>query len=185
MKRIALCAAVCAAAAFSLHARAAGFTLTSPDVQAGHSIARTYVYRGSGCTGQNVSPALHWSGAPAGTKSFVVTVYDPDAPTGAGWWHWVVADIPAGVHGLPRGAGDPGGKGLPAQAIQLRNDYGGHGYGGPCPPRGAPPHHYQFRVFALDVARLPVNGKTPPDQLGYLIHMHTLGVAELVARYGR
>jgi len=185
MKRIALFAAVGAAALFSLPALAGGFTLTSPGIHAGRTIAKTYVYQGSGCTGRNVSPALHWSGAPKGTKSFVVTVYDPDAPTGAGWWHWLVANIPADVHGLPRGAGDPGGKGMPGSAVQLRNDYGDNAYGGPCPPRGDTPHHYQFKVYALDVPSLPVNATTPADQLGFMVHMHTLGVAELVGRYGR
>ncbi len=185
MRRLAVVIAIFVGVAACLQAYASNFTLASPDITAGQWIAKRYVYNGLGCTGQNVSPILHWSDAPKGTKSFVVTIYDPDAPTGAGWWHWIVVNIPASIQNLPRGAGDPGGKGIPKGAIQLRNDYGGYGYGGPCPPKSATPHHYEFKVFAMDVSRLPVTAKTTPKELGHLIHRHELGVAELIARYGR
>jgi len=184
MQRIAyLAGAAAAVALLPFQAHAAGFTLTSPDVHAGQTVAMTYVY--GGCSGKNVSPALHWKDAPEGTRSFVVTLYDPDAPTGGGWWHWVVANIPASVHGLPTGAGDPNGKGMPKHALELRNDFGANAYGGPCPPKGDPPHHYQFTVYALDVDKLPVKGTTPPDQLGFMVHMHMLAKATFTALYGR
>ena len=185
MKRIGLVFATLAAFALSLQARAGDFTLTSPDISAGQSIAKTFVYNSFGCTGKDISPALNWSGAPAGTKSFVVTVYDPDAPTGSGWWHWAVANIPASIHHLARGAGTVHSQSLPKQALQLRNDFGSHAYGGPCPPKGDTPHHYQFKVYALDVAKLPLSAQDSPAKLGFMVHQHKLGVAELVGRYGR
>jgi len=184
MKRIGFIAAA-AGAVFSLQAQAGGFSLTSPDIGAGQTIPTTYVYNRFGCTGQDISPALNWSGAPAGTKSFVVTVYDPDAPTGSGWWHWAVANVPASVHHLPEGAGGIHSKALPAGATELRNDFGSRAYGGPCPPKGDTPHHYQFKVYALDVAKLPITANDSPAKLGFMVHQHTLGVAELVGRYGR
>jgi Raf kinase inhibitor-like YbhB/YbcL family protein len=122
-------------------AHAAGLTLTSADIKAGGSIANEQVFKGFGCTGGNLSPALSWSGAPAATKSFAVSIYDPDAPTGSGWWHWVVFNIPAGTTSLPKGAGDVEKKLMPAGAIQSRTDFGTGGYGGPCPPAGDKPHH--------------------------------------------
>ncbi len=125
------------AGASAVHA----MTLTSPDVKPGAKIADEH---GWDCTGQNVSPALSWTGAPKGTKSFAVSIYDPDAPTGSGFWHWWVADLPADTAGLPKGAG--GGTGLPAGALQVRNDFSQTGYGGPCPPKGQP-HHYHITIY--------------------------------------
>src|SRR6185312_8861333 len=132
MHRIASCLA--ALTLFALAPRAASaFTLTSAEVKPGGSIAAEQVYKGFGCTGENVSPSLAWKDPPSGTKSFAVTVYDPDAPTGSGWWHWVVFNLPASTHALPKGAGDAGGSGMPAGAVQSRTDFGSAGYGGPCP----------------------------------------------------
>src|SRR5215475_4946508 len=133
----------------------ATFTLTSPDIGEGATIRNTQVFKGGGLNGDNVSPALAWSGAPAGTRSFALMVHDPDAPTGSGWWHWVVYNIPAGTNSLPAGAGDPQKKLMPAGALQGRTYYGTIGYGGPCPPPGAA-HHYHFRLYALKVAQLEV-----------------------------
>jgi len=109
-----------------------------------------------GCNGQNISPALNWSNAPAGTKSFAVTAYDPDAPTGSGWWHWVMYNIPADATGLVAGAGN--GRNAPRGSQEGRTDFGSKGYGGPCPPAGDKPHHYHFTVFALKVDKLDVPG---------------------------
>ncbi len=139
-----------------LGASAAGaedLTLTSPDIKEGATIVNEQVFKGFGCTGNNVSPALSWSGAPAATKSFAVTVYDPDAPTGSGFWHWVVFNVPASVTSFPKGAGDTKKKLLPKGAIQSRTDFGSDGYGGPCPPSGDKPHHYQITVFAGEIDR--------------------------------
>lgn len=163
---------------------AAEFRLSSPDMTDGGTVADTFVLDGFGCTGGNASPALAWSGAPAGTKSFVVTVYDPDAPTGSGWWHWVVTDIPATVTALPRGAGGPAGTELPAGAMQGRTDFGTLSYGGPCPPRDDAPHRYVFTVHALPVAHLPVDPQVSAAMVGLALHATEIGSASLVARYG-
>src|SRR5271170_1039444 len=116
------------------------FTLTSPDISAGGKIAQAQVFSSFGCSGGNISPALTWSGVPAGTRSFALLMHDPDAPTGSGWWHWLVYNIPATATSLPAGAGDPHKNLLPAGALQGRTDFGTPGYGGPCPPPGKPHH---------------------------------------------
>ena len=123
-----------------------------------------------GCDGQNVRPALSWEGAPEGTKSFAITIYDPDAPTGSGWWHWVVVDIPAGVTSLDEDAQ------LPAPAREWVNDYGYPGYGGPCPPAG-PAHHYVHTVHALPYERVPVEDGKPSAQLRFTILADALASA--------
>ena len=170
-------------AGFAGASAAGAMTLTSPDVKPGGKIADEQVFNSFGCTGQNVSPALSWSGAPKGTKSFAVSVYDPDAPTGSGFWHWWVANIPGDASSLAKGAGS--GTGLPAGAIQVRNDYGPAGYGGPCPPPGKPPHRYQFTVYALDVDKVDVDANATPAVVGFNVHAHTLAKATLTGLYGR
>ena len=114
-----------------------GFQLTSPDIASGRTMALAQVFNSFGCSGQNISPALSWSHAPAGTQSFALLVHDPDAPTGSGWWHWLVYNIPASATSLSAGAGNDSGKLLPEGAVQGRTDFGNHSYGGPCPPPGA------------------------------------------------
>src|ERR1700694_589006 len=120
-------------------ANAQSLSLTSAEIKEGATIANEQVFKGFGCTGGNISPSLSWSGAPSGTKSFAVSIYDPDAPTGSGWWHWVVYNIPPAVTSLPKGAGDMKKKLMPKGAIQSRTDFGTAGYGGPCPPTGDKP----------------------------------------------
>jgi Raf kinase inhibitor-like YbhB/YbcL family protein len=166
-------------------ARAQTFTVSSPDVSEGGTIASAQVYKGFGCTGDNVSPELSWSGAPAGTKSFALTVYDPDAPTGSGWWHWLIVNIPSAVTKLTKNAGSPTAKLGPKSSLQTRTDFGTPGYGGPCPPKGDAPHHYIFTVFALDTDKLPVEAKASAAFVGFNLHFHTLGKATLTATYGR
>jgi Raf kinase inhibitor-like YbhB/YbcL family protein len=160
------------------------FALTSPDIAAGKAMATAQVFSGFGCSGGNVSPALSWSNAPAGTKSFALLVHDPDAPTGSGWWHWVVYDIPANVSSLPAGAGDPKNSLLPSGAVQGRTDFGTTGYGGPCPPPGKP-HHYYFRLYALKVAKLDVPADASAAFIGFNVNAASLGKAELMGLYGR
>ena len=140
--------------ALAANAPAARFTLSSSDFAPGGKLADEQAFDATGCTGGNVSPALRWHGAPAGTKSFALLVHDPDAPTGgAGWWHWIAFDIPESVSALPKGAGRPDGSGMPRGAASVANDYGQPGYGGPCPPPGDKPHRYVFTVYALEVAQ--------------------------------
>lgn len=172
-------------AASASSAAAQKFSLTSTDVHAGRKIAAAQVFSGMGCTGSNISPALAWSGAPAKTKSFAVTVYDPDAPTGSGWWHWVVYNIPGNVTKLPAGAGDESKHLLPAGASQGNTDFGTAGYGGPCPPAGDKPHHYHITVYALDTDKLDIPASATAAYVGYNLHGHTLAMAEIVALYGR
>jgi Raf kinase inhibitor-like YbhB/YbcL family protein len=150
----------------------------------GATIGNTQVFNGGGLNGGNVSPALAWSGAPAGTKSFALMVHDPDAPTGSGWWHWVVYNIPAATNSLPADAGDPRKKLMPAGAIQARNDYGTPGYGGPCPPPG-PPHRYQFRLHALKVEQLDLPADASAAMIGFNVWAQRLGEALLTGMYGR
>lgn len=163
-------------------AAAAGFKLTVEGLDKGNKIGAKNVFNSFGCSGENVSPALAWTGAPADTKAFAVTVYDPDAPTGSGWWHWVVYNIPADTTSLPEGAGSSGGK-LPAGAQQGRTDYGKPGYGGPCPPPGKP-HRYVFKVFALK-APIEVPADASAAMVGFNLNGNKLAEASVTAKYGR
>ncbi len=169
--------------AFSL-AQAAGFTLTSPTIKPGSTLTKAQVFNGFGCSGDNISPELKWSGAPAGTKSFAVTVYDPDAPTGSGWWHWVVINLPADSTGLVEGAGSTVGK-LPAGAMQGRTDFGSAGFGGACPPQGHKPHRYIFTVYALKTDKLDVPADATAALVGFMINATKLASASFTAKYGR
>jgi hypothetical protein len=179
--RIPLALAVLALAA---PAAAAGkFTLQSADVRPNGTLTEQQVYGGFGCSGANVSPELSWQNAPQGTKSFVVTVYDPDAPTGSGWWHWVVWNIPADAKGLPRGAGGAQGQ-LPPGAVQGRTDFGAPGFGGACPPPGKS-HRYVFTVYALKLDRLDVPADAAPAMVGFMTKANALASASFTAHYGR
>lgn len=157
--------------------------LRSPDLAAGETIAVSQVYDRSGCDGGNISPALAWRDPPAGTRSFAVLMFDTDAP-GGDWWHWAVFDIPAGVSALRAGAGDPARHLLPAGAIQVRNEWGTPGYGGPCPPPG-PPHHYHLAVYALRLAGLELGAGASAAQVAARVRGNALAEAEIVAIYGR
>lgn len=162
----------------------ADFTLTSPDITEGGRLADAQVFSGFGCTGGNLSPELEWSDAPAGTKSFVLMAYDPDAPTGSGWWHWTVFNIPANATGLAGGAGS-GKIALPAGAVQGRTDFGAPGFGGACPPQGDRPHHYIFTLFALKEANLPIDETASGALVGFMARANAIGQATLTATYGR
>jgi Raf kinase inhibitor-like YbhB/YbcL family protein len=160
-------------------------SVTSPDIKPNAKIADEQVANGFGCSGKNVSPAISWSGAPKGTKSFAVSIYDPDAPTGSGFWHWVVFNIPPNTTSLPKNAGDPKANLLPAGAVQSGNDAGSKAYFGPCPPTGDKPHHYHISVFAVDVDKLDADDTATPAVVGFNLHFHTLAKGELVGVYGR
>ena len=164
---------------------AAAFTLKSPDIAEGARIDMKHVYDSFGCTGGNLSPALVWSDPPAGTKSFAVLMHDPDAPTGgAGFWHWLVVDIPADVRELKQGAGNRSGKNLPAGARQLETDFGEKAYGGPCPPPGAP-HRYVITVYALKIDKLgdAADGRTAIA--GFTMNANALAKASVTGLFGR
>jgi Raf kinase inhibitor-like YbhB/YbcL family protein len=168
-------AAVLALAAFTAVPANAAMKVTSPDFKPNGKIGEEQVAGVFGCTGKNMSPALSWSGAPSGTKSFAVTVYDPDAPTGSGFWHWQIYDLPPTTTSLPKNAGDPKSDVAPAGSIQGKSDFGVPGYGGPCPPPGKP-HHYHFTVYALDVDKIPLPDPAPSAAVvGFMIHAHTIG----------
>ena len=158
------------------------FTLHSENIKEGAALTSAYVFQGFGCEGDNRSPQLSWSNAPAGTKSFAVTVYDPDAPTGSGWWHWNVVNIPATASSLPEGVSDK--KGLPEGAIQLRNDYGVVGFGGACPPPGEV-HRYIFTVYALGVEKLELPENASNALAGYMTRANALESASITAVYTR
>lgn len=177
-----LCVCIVATSAFAQSGR---FKLTSTDIRQDARIQSAHVFNGMGCTGTNLSPELQWSGAPAGTKSFAVTAYDPDAPTGSGWWHWVVYNIPASVTKLDGGAGDPNKHLLPEGAVQGNTDFGAPGYGGPCPPAGDKPHHYIFTVFALNTDKIDVPPNATAAYVGFNLHAHTIAKAKLTALYSR
>ena len=163
----------------------AEFKLASTDVKSGSPMAAAQVFNGFGCTGQNVSPALSWSGEPAGTQSFAVTIFDADAKAGSGWWHWTVFNIPASVHSLPAGIGTDASKDLPAGAVQGRNDFGFSFYGGPCPPVGEHAHHYEITIHALKVPKLDLNASAPGAKVQSDLQANELATANIVGRYGR
>jgi Raf kinase inhibitor-like YbhB/YbcL family protein len=142
-------------------------------------------FNGFGCTGENTSPQLSWSNAPEGTKSFAITMYDPDAPTGSGWWHWVVFDIPSNVNSLLKNAGNIEKELMPKDAIQSLTNYGVPGYGGPCPPENHGFHQYIITVHALKVDKLGLDKNTNPAIVGYYLWNNTIAKASIVTYYER
>ena len=161
------------------------FTLTSTHIADQQTLPLRFVHSAMGAGGQNVSPDLAWSGAPEGTQSYALTMYDPDAPTGSGWWHWVVYDIPASATGLVMGAGAAGGAALPAGAKLGRTDFGTAEYGGAAPPPGHGPHRYIFTLYALKMPRLDVPPDATAAMIGFNIHFAKLAEARLTALYER
>ena len=157
------------------------FTLESDTLQG--QLTKAEEFTGFGCSGKNISPELHWENPPKGTKSFAITVYDPDAPTGSGWWHWLVVNIPVKATGIVANASAE--HKLPKGAIETMTDYGFSGFGGACPPKGDKAHAYIFTVYALDVDKLDVKDKTDSAQVGYNINGHTIQKATIVSYYQR
>jgi hypothetical protein len=159
------------------------FTLTSADV--GGQATDRQVYNGFGCSGANVSPQLSWKNPPAGTRSYAVTMYDPDAPTGSGWWHWLAWDIPASVTSLPSNAGNVALDLAPQGMVQGVTDFGQPGYGGPCPPPGHGFHTYIITVYALKTDKLGLDANARPAVVGFTLNSQTIQKASIVMYYGR
>ncbi len=158
------------------------FVVSSPVVDTG--LGPRHVFNGFGCSGENQSPAITWSGIPEGTKSLALMVHDPDAPTGgAGWWHWTVFDIPAAATGLPEGT--TAAAGLPVGARQGATDFGRPGWGGPCPPEGDGAHRYIFTLYALGTETLAVPDGASASLLGFLVNQQSVGSASFELRYQR
>lgn len=164
---------------------AAEFQLSSPTIKDQGKISNEHVFAGFGCSGGNVSPALQWKGAPKETKSFALTVYDPDAPTGSGWWHWVIFNLSPTLNALPANAGKPDGGAGPSGSIQSVTDFGQPGYGGPCPPQGDKPHRYIFTLYALKLEQLPLKGDSSGAMVGFYLNQNMIAKASFTAFYGR
>jgi hypothetical protein len=161
---------------------AAAFTLTSAAFKNNAAVPEKYSFNAMGCTGQNVSPPLEWKNVPAGTKSLALMVHDPDAPTGSGWWHWVVYNIPADATSLPEGATAAT---LPKGAVQGNTDFGKPGWGGPCPPPGSGKHHYNFTLFALKVDKIEVPPGASPAMVGFNVKANAIASAKLTGLFSR
>ncbi len=185
MKRFLPLAAATLALAVGAVAQTGSFTLQSSDIPAGSTIKLEQVANGFGCTGGNVSPALTWTGAPAGTKSFALILHDPDAPTGVGGFtHWLAYNIPATATGLAKGSsGKPAA--LPAGTVEATNSGGVVGFFGPCPPVGDKPHRYIFTVYALSVDKLNIPATASQALVGFNINGNAIGKADFIGYYGR
>lgn len=155
------------------------FTLKSDTLKG--QLSAEQVFNGFGCSGENISPELSWENAPKSTKSFAITVYDPDAPTGSGWWHWVVFDISKDKTNLPKGFGNSKSK----DVIQSMTDFGKSGFGGACPPIGDKPHRYIFTVHALDVETLGLDESANPALVGFMLNSHSIAKASVISYYNR
>jgi hypothetical protein len=165
-----------AALLISTSSIAQDFTLSSSDIKEGKDLAIKHVFNGFGCKGENISPSISWSEAPEGAKSFAITMYDPDAPTGSGWWHWTVINIPSNVSSLE--------KSLPQGAIAVKNDFGQSSYGGACPPPGSV-HRYIFTVHALDTSKIDVSLSATNAYVRFLIKKHEIDKASITSIYTR
>ncbi len=164
----------------STSATASSFTLSSTDIH--EPLSKAQAFNRSGCGGKNISPQLSWNNAPAGTKSFAITVYDPDARAGSGWWHWVVFNIPGNINQIKTGVSQ---EAMPAGSVESMNSYGMKGFGGACPPEGDQPHRYIFTVYALDINKINQSADAKPELIGSFLNRHAIAKASLMTHYGR
>ena len=169
----------------SLPVFADSFTLLSNDIKQGEFMDKKQEFNGFGCSGEDLSPHLHWSNPPHGTKSFAITAYDPDAPTGSGWWHWQIVNIPATTKELMTNAGSAKDNLVPVGSVQIANDYGIRGFGGACPPKGHGVHHYRFTVHALSVEKLELPENASGALVGYMINANTIESSSIESLYKR
>lgn len=170
-------------ALLSLSVSAQTFTLKSNDI--GGQASMKQVFNGFGCSGENVSPELHWENPPVGTKSFAVTMYDEDAPTGSGWWHWLIFDIAKTITDLKSNAGNLKSSLAPINTIQSKTDFGAPGYGGPCPPEGHGIHRYVITIYALKTDKLGLSADANPALVGFMLGQNTIEKSSLVMYYKR
>ena len=161
------------------------FTLSSKDIAEGKFMTKAQEFNGFGCNGGDLSPQLSWSGVPEGTKSFAITAYDPDAPTGSGWWHWQIVNIPNTVTEIAVGAGSAKEGLAPEGSVQIANDFGYRGFGGACPPKGHGIHHYRFTVHALSVEKLELPEEASGALTGYMINANTIATSTIESLYKR
>jgi len=161
------------------------FAVKSLDITPKSIIKNDHVFKGFGCLGDNISPQISWQNAPKETKSFALTVYDPDAPTGSGWWHWVVVNIPANYNELPKDFGAKNKFVIQDNIVQVRNDYGNFAFGGPCPPKGDKKHRYIFTIYALKTDKIVLDKNSSPALAGFMINHNTIAKASFTAFYSR
>ncbi|MGE3608399.1 MAG: YbhB/YbcL family Raf kinase inhibitor-like protein [Bacteriovoracaceae bacterium] len=159
------------------------FTMHSTSIKANEQMPKHFLYNLNGCQGDNISPELEWKGAPSETKSFAVTVFDPDASNGHGWWHWAVINIPQNVNKIEEGASNS--KKLPRGAIELETDFHKKGYGGPCPPKGDRPHRYVFTIYALNLEKLDVEKNATASEIKTKLEKNCLAKTDFTVEYGR
>lgn len=159
------------------------FKAWSRSLKPGQIVPKNYVFNGQGCDGKNISPPLEWKEAPPNTKSFAVTVFDPDAPKIGGWWHWTVVNIPANTTKLEEGASNK--NGLPKGAVEIETDFGDVHYGGPCPPKGDSPHHYVFTVYALKKEEVHITPNSTPASIKNTLEHESLAKSSFTVEYGR
>ena len=164
---------------------ASSLTLISNDIAQDKFMDKKQEFNGFGCSGDDLSPHLKWSNAPKGTKSFAITAYDPDAPTGSGWWHWQIINIPTNVMEISAGIGSVNSKHLPKGSSQIQNDYGIEGFGGACPPQGHGQHRYRFTVHALSVEKLELPSNASGALTGYMINANTIESSTIQSLYQR
>ena len=178
-------AAVLLAGSLHCASASADISVSSEAMPDGTVLKNAQVFNGFGCSGANISPDLSWTKGPEGTKSYAVTVYDPDAPTGSGWWHWVVYNIPAETLSLPLNAGTADGAKLPDDAVQGPTDFGAPGFGGACPPAGDKPHRYIVSVYALGTEKIEIPAESTAAMVGFMINATMLDKGTLSATYSR
>jgi Raf kinase inhibitor-like YbhB/YbcL family protein len=169
----------------SASAFAGSLTLSSTDISEGEFMTKKHEYIGFGCSGDDLSPHLKWANAPEGTKSFAITAYDPDAPTGSGWWHWQVVNIAKNVTEIPTGAGSIKQNLSLKGSMQIANDYGSKGFGGACPPSGHGVHHYRYTIHALSVEKLDLPENASGALTGYMINANTIESSTIESLYKR
>lgn len=160
---------------------AGDFTLNSPDMSG--QLSKKQEFNGYGCDGKNISPLLKWANPPKKTKSFAITIYDPDAPTGSGWWHWIVYNIPKGIRQIKSGASKL--KLLPKGSVEGLNDYKTKNFGGACPPKEDKAHRYITTIYALDIAKLNIDKNANPALIGYILNSHSIQKSSIVGYFGR